>query len=75
MKALMVAAALLVLGTSSSFAAITCWYNEAGKYTGADDALAKFPVGKVTKGTHGDYAWGYTVPGGPGTCPRTKPKD
>jgi hypothetical protein len=73
MKMLVIAAALLVLSASSSFAAITCWYNASGAYSGADDANPNFPEGKVTKGNGGDYSWGYTVPGGPDTCPKTLP--
>ena len=75
MKALMMAAALLALSTTASFAAITCWYNESGQYTGADSAQPNFPVGRVVRGNpNTDYAWGYTVPGGPETCPRTLPR-
>ena len=66
---------ILVAGNGASHAAITCWYNAQGRYTGADDADPRFPVGKVTKGSGGgDYAYGYTVPGGPDTCPKTMPK-
>ncbi|WP_295140421.1 hypothetical protein [uncultured Reyranella sp.] len=74
MKTLLIAAALLGLGTSSAMAAITCWYNPQGDYTGADEAQPGFPVGKVVKGTSGDYAWGYTVEGMPQSCPRKLPK-
>lgn len=75
MKSLLIGAALLILGVSPSFAAITCWYNGQGNYTGADDADKRFPMGKLTKGkANGDYAWGYTVPGDPSSCPRKAPK-
>ena len=74
MKVLLIAAALLALSTTSSFAAITCWYNEAFAYTGADDAQPGFAVGQVKRGNpNTDYAWGYTVAGGPETCPRRLP--
>ena len=74
MKALLIAVALIGAGSSSAMAAITCWYNPQGDYTGADDAQPDFPVGKVTKGNGGDYAFGYTVDGGPQSCPRKLPK-
>jgi len=73
MKILILGAIIFVLGTTSAFANITCWYNAQGHYTGADDAQPNFPVGKVTNGNGGDYAYGYTVTGGPDTCPKKLP--
>jgi hypothetical protein len=78
MKALLIGAALLALSTAPSFAAITCWYDEAGVYAGADDVQPGFPTGRATKGTKGVYAWGYTVDGGTVSggaqaCPKTVP--
>jgi hypothetical protein len=53
---------------------ITCWYNDGGKYTGADSGTG-MPVGKLVKGKGGgDYAWGYTIEAPDGTkCPRKRP--
>jgi hypothetical protein len=74
MKALLIGAALLALSVAPSFAAVTCWYDEDGVYSGADDVQPGFPAGKATKGTQGVYTWGYTVKGGPQTCPKMVPK-
>jgi hypothetical protein len=64
----------LVASTSTSLAAITCWYNASSDYTGSDDADPRFPLGKVTAGSGGDYAWGYTIDAPNGqSCPRKLP--
>ena len=80
MKALLIGAALLALSAAPSFAAITCWYDESRVYSGAFDVQQPgFPIGKVTKGTQGIYAWGYSVKHGSAStgarvCPKTLPK-
>jgi hypothetical protein len=75
MRVLIVAAALVALGTSSASANLVCWYNAKGDYTGSDgDNSGRYPVGRATKGNGGDYAWGYAVASGPGSCPRKLPK-
>ena len=78
MKAFLPAAALAAgafFAGSAANAAITCWYNDSGQYTGADTADGRYPVGKLTKtGSGGDYAWAYTINAPDGTtCPRTRP--
>ncbi|MCW5770504.1 MAG: hypothetical protein KIT16_02625 [Rhodospirillaceae bacterium] len=74
MKAIAIALAATALSAAPALADITCWYNEKGDYTGADSAQPGWVAGQVRKGTAGDYAWGYTVPGGPDTCPRKLPR-
>jgi len=74
MRVLVIAAALLALGTSSAFANLVCWYDANGTYTGSDgDDSGRYPVGKVTKASGGDYAWAYAVTTGPGSCPKKLP--
>jgi hypothetical protein len=64
----------LAENASVSLAAITCWYNTGGDYTGSDDADTRFPLGKVTAGSGGDYAWGYTIDAPNGqSCPQKLP--
>jgi hypothetical protein len=75
MRVLIIAAALVALGTSSAFANLVCWYNDNGDYYGADgDGADRYPVGKATKVGTGDYAWAYVITTGPGTCPKKLPK-
>ena len=74
MRSLAIGLALLALSATPALADITCWYNEKGDYTGADSAQSGAVVGQVAKGTYGDYAWGYTVAGGPVTCPKKLPQ-
>ena len=79
MKQLWCAAALMtgasVLVVSPAVADITCWYNDAGNYTGADNADGRYPRGKLIKtGSNGDYAWAYTIDAQDGSsCPKTRP--
>jgi hypothetical protein len=69
----------LLMSASPAFAAITCWYNPDGNYTGSDDGRDDCPVGKVSKPLGGssnpDYAWcfGIDAPNGQ-SCPRPKMK-
>lgn len=74
MKPIGLGLVLVVLGATPALADITCWYNEKGDYTGADSAQPGWVVGQVRQGTQGDYAWGYTVAGGPETCPKKLPR-
>jgi hypothetical protein len=79
MKTLLMAASLAagayLFAASPASAAITCWYNDSGQYTGADTADGRYPVGRLTQtGAGGDYAWAYTIDAPDGTtCPRTRP--
>jgi hypothetical protein len=54
--------------------ALTCWFNESGKYSGADNSdTGIHEVGKLIKtGRGGDYTWAYVIAGLNGNdCPRT----
>ena len=75
MKSLTLGLVLAAFTPAPALADITCWYNEKGAYTGADSAPPGYAVGKVVKGDRptGDYAFGFTVAGGPDTCPKTLP--
>jgi hypothetical protein len=64
----------LLISASPTFAAITCWYDPAGKSTGSDEARDDCPLGKVSKplggGSNSDYAWCYGIDAPNGqSCP------
>lgn len=54
----------------------TCWFDAAGRYTGADSADTRFPARQVTRGTSGgDQSYGFTFAGPSTNCPRQLPPD
>jgi len=54
---------------------VTCWYDEAGVYTGYAPAPKGARSGeKVQTASSGPHAWSYTVSGNdPSACPATLP--
>ena len=86
MKILLMAAVLTLLAASPVALAqsplrvadnglITCYYNDAGDYTGADSAQPGAQPGAPVHDGSGDYAWSYTIEAPDGnSCPRTLPR-
>jgi len=86
MKILLTTAALVLIAASPVASAqaplriadnglITCYYNDAGDYTGADTAQPGAQAGAPVHDGSGDYAWSYTIEAPNGTaCPRKLPQ-
>jgi len=71
MRVLVIAAALVALGTSCAFAEVACWYNAQRQYTGADVYHGRYRVGMVTNNGDGDKKWLVVVEDFP--CPAKAP--
>ena len=86
MKTLLAATAIVLLSASSLASAqsplrvadaglITCYYNNAGDYTGADSAQPGAQPGAPVHNGSGDYAWSYTIQAPDGnSCPKKLPQ-